>query len=242
MGKFEKVKQKLRRTLKKLLESQNIFVATTPMASYEFLASEINRRLISHTAGVLHIGGHRGQESRYYDTLDTKVIWIEADPDTFNSLISNVSIFPSQRAVCALLGEEDGISVNFLRANNDGQSSSVFEFGSDLGFEALKMSSTIKLTMNRLDSLFTPSDLIGYQHWVVDAQGSELMILKGAGDLLDACMTLDVEVSTREVYAGGTKWVDLEKFLTERGFMHMWSPKSGSHENVFFFRYSHLRG
>ena len=135
------------------------------------------------------------------------------------------------------MGDQDGLVVDFHIANNDGASSSIFEFGKELGFHKLSMSRSEKLVMNRLDSIFSQSDLEPFAHWVLDVQGAEILVLKGSGLLLNQCKSLYIEVSTREVYKDGASWEELSQFLRSRGLIPLWNPRTKSHENLIFIRY-----
>jgi hypothetical protein len=140
----------------------------------------------------------------------------------------------------ALLGEVERESVLFHVSSNDAASSSIYEFGSELGFERLRMTKTLRLPMVRLDSILSISDAAKYPHWVLDVQGSEMNVLKGSGALLDQCLSIYVEVSTRQVYKGGVLFQELKEFLTNKGFIPLWNPLNMSHENVIFARVANL--
>jgi len=58
-------------------------------------------------------------------------------------------------------------------------------------------------------------------------------VLKGAGKLLRTCMSLLIEVSTRQVYSGGVLFNDLEFFLSDFDLVPLWQPGIKSHENIF---------
>jgi hypothetical protein len=98
------------------------------------------------------------------------------------------------------------------------------------------MQSKISLQMTRLDSIFSTETITDYEHWVIDVQGAELLVLKGAGSLLANCKSLLVEVSTRQVYNGGALWHELESFLVANGLNPLWQPEAESHENILFVR------
>lgn len=63
--------------------------------------------------GVLHIGAHYGQESSYYYQNGLKVIWVEALPDIFKKLQSNISCYENLIAFCALVGDKNLIDNDF---------------------------------------------------------------------------------------------------------------------------------
>jgi FkbM family methyltransferase len=186
--------------------------------------------------GVLHIGGHFGQEAARYDNLKAKVIWIEALPDVHRVLKQNIVKYENQLSICALLGEENIDQVPFYVASNNFASSSVYQFGRELRFKGLKMETSTTLKMKRLDHVITEKEASSHNHWVIDVQGAELLVLKGAGSLLRYCQSLLIEISTREVYAGAPKWEEIRDFLYSKGLSPVWNPLVFSHENILFLR------
>jgi len=194
----------------------------------------IRTQVYQAEAGVLHIGAHRGQEAEAYYKAGTKVLWVEAIEDIFRELLVNIEPFPNQRAMLALLGDEEKI-VEFHISSNDGESSSIHQFDQGHG-PTIEMRSSRHLSMKRLDSLLSPEEAAFYAHWVVDVQGAELTVLIGAGSLIDSCFSLDVEVSTFNLYKGGTKFQDLDIFLRHKGFVSLWEPQEDSHQNLLYVR------
>src|ERR1700741_4322955 len=81
------------------------------------LTSAIRRRLPMHDdpnyflkncRGVVHVGANHGAERHVYAKYGLKVVWIEAIPDVFELLTQNIQDFPHQRAINALITNEDG--------------------------------------------------------------------------------------------------------------------------------------
>lgn len=200
------------------------------------LIYEIHENYLKSTSGILHIGGHWGQESSRYHLLGKKVIWIEPLPNIYSELISNISVYPKQKAICVLLGDKNRKKVAFYYANNNGASSSLFSFDTEANFDKLEMIDTIYMEMKRLDSILTKSNLKEINHWVIDVQGAELIVLRGAGELLEGCQSIFIEISRRNIYKKGSKWSEIKKFLNDRGFVELWNPIIGSHSDVLFVR------
>ncbi len=205
-------------------------------SSIENLETRIHASFVERSGGVLHIGAHKGQEAYWYNKYSASVLWIEAIPEIYNMLIQHIAGFENQKAMLALLGDINQESVPFHVSSNEAMSSSIYEFGSELGFEELKLNmiKTLYLPMVRLDTVLSVTDVASYPHWVLDVQGSEMNVLKGSGTLLDQCLSIYVEVSTREVYKGGAMFQELEEFLTDKGFIPLWNPLNMSHENIIF--------
>ena len=217
----------------KLLSEALISIGGRP-----FDGREARRRILSSASGVLHLGAYTGEEASSYFEQGLSVFWVEGDPRLFKRLQDQIAPYAGQVAVNALLGRENIDQVDFHIASNDGGSSSIYPLADHHGFEniGLQMVETIQLPLARLDSIISLDQVAKYSHWVVDLQGAELDALIGAGSLLDSCHTMEVEVSTREVYSGGVQYGELADFLLENGFCSLWDPRPGRHLDHLFFR------
>lgn len=222
------------------LATKGIYVYRKAHESDFLLRKRIQANLISRSNGILHIGAHLGQEADFYSQLRKPVIWIEALPHLYEELKINIAKYPNQKAICALLGEENNESVKFHVANNEGASSSIYEPNLDL-LPPFKMQSSVDLPMNRLDRLFKSSIMSQYDHWVVDVQGAELSVISGAGNLIDFCNSIVVEGKEDSYYLGGTKYSQLESRLESLGFMPLWDIEENVEDNIFYLRVQNRR-
>ena len=100
------------------------------------------------------MGAHRGTEAAVYDWFHKKTIWFEANPKIFIDLQNNVTSYVSQRAFNILLYEVDDKEFLFNISNNDGASSSIYDFGTESLKDNLKMIETIKLKSKKIDTFF----------------------------------------------------------------------------------------
>lgn len=200
------------------------------------LIEEIRSGLLSKASMVLHIGAHEGREASMYSDLGLSVVWIEGNPELFPKLYENLRSFPNQMAICSLLGGVDTEKVDFHIANNEGQSSSIFNFGSQMNHKGLAMLRTLELPMRRLDSVLQDGQVPKGSHWVIDVQGAELEVIRGAGNLIQKAYSLEVEVSTKDEYSGGAKFEEVNTTLNDLGLFPLWKPKVNSHEDVFYIR------
>lgn len=199
------------------------------------LSRRIEAEQIRNSGGVLHIGAHEGQEAAFYEECGSKVLWIEAEPEVFNTLSRNISQYAQQKAICALLGSEDRMNVPFNLASNKGASSSIYLPNVELN-PPFTITTSIELNMKRLDSLISPSVAKDFKHWVVDVQGAELPVLIGAGKLIKFCNSIVVEAKNDSFYKGGTRYSELHSFLLKEGFMPLWGIEKDSEDNIFFLR------
>jgi FkbM family methyltransferase len=222
---------------KVFLKSLNVYYSNEKLFKENDIMERIHEQFIKVSTGILHIGGHKGQEASKYAKEGKEVIFVEAVPEFFEYLESHLMSFTKQKAVCALLGDQDIENVTFYLASNEGASSSIYNFGSEVGFSNLSMERSINLDMVRLDTLFSKADLANYNHWVIDVQGAELKVLQGSGAILENCFSIMVEISTRKVYENGVLFEELNNFLADRGFFPVWIPRVGVHQNLLYLRH-----
>lgn len=105
----------------------------------------------------------------------------------------------------ALITDVDDKEYVFLISNNSGESSSILDLHlhRDIWPE-VNYSTTIRLKSTTLPSLLKVHQLDerDYQALIMDTQGSELLILKGAIPVLKAFLFIKTEVPDFEAYTG----------------------------------------
>lgn len=171
--------------------------------------------------GVIHIGANDGHERDLYARHDLSVLWIEPLPNVFEDLKANIASYRKQRCVRALLADADGRELTLHVANNGGASSSILELAEhrDLWPEVcfigdLRMDSVTLPTLMRNERI----DAAGYDGLVLDTQGSELLILRGAAAMLGQFRFIRSEVADFEVYAGCARRREMAAYLGTHGF------------------------
>lgn len=203
---------------------------TNQKPSKEFLEE------IQKCNGIIHMGAHRGSEAAIYDWFQKKTIWMEADPGIFLDLEINISQFINQKAFNALLYNKDYEKIDFYKSNNDGASSSIFRLGKDSD-KKLKIIEKKNLETITLDTLMKKNNLKveNYDLWVMDLQGSELLVLQGAQNSLKSCNAILIEVSLNEQYVNGAKWEEIKKLLNDYNFECVQKP-TNPHEDILFLK------
>jgi FkbM family methyltransferase len=221
----------------KLLSKSGIHISRKPLEKYlpSFLEI-IHSEVVKNSDGILHIGAHTGEEAKSYWELKKPVIWVEAVPSIFEELKENIRNYPNQVPLNFALGNVQGEQVSFNVSNNDGSSSSIFEFSENGKSLGIKISDKLNLVMHRLDKVITQKDSKTHNHWVIDVQGAELLVLQGSGELIKDCNSIFVEVSTWNIYEGGVLWNQLLDFLNLKGFYPLWMPNDNFHGNMIFLR------
>lgn len=178
-------------------------------------------QFLDRVFGVIHVGANVGQERSLYRAKDLHVLWIEPIPQVYATLLSNLRDFPNQMAVQALLYERDGAQLSLNIANNEGASSSIMGFKEhELLWPDVKYVESIEMVTKTLASLVEELhlDLGKYNSIVLDTQGSELLILKGAIPLLPSIAYVKTEIPDFEAYQGCPMLPEFTEFMKEQGF------------------------
>ena len=176
---------------------------------------------LADVRGVIHVGANAGQERDLYDRHGLDVIWIEPIPDVFAELERNIVGYPRQRAFQGLFSNRHGDEIELKIANNNGASSSILDFGEHKEiWPEVKYTDTLSLKSQTLAWFLRHHkiDAAAYDALVVDTQGSELLILQGAGEALRNFRYIKTEAADFEAYRGGCTLKDLDAFLRVRGF------------------------
>lgn len=188
---------------------------------------------LKHSRGVIHVGANKGQERYLYDSLGLDVLWIEPIPAICKRLRRNVAGFRKQRVLEALLLDQPGTQVVLHVANNGGASSSIFDFKlhTDI-WPDVRYTHDLPLTSKTLPGLLHESGIeVGrYDALLIDTQGSELLILQGARDILSAFRFIQVEAADFAAYDGAATTGQITTFLNEAGFRFLSSRRLAVHD------------
>jgi len=202
-------------------------------------------RFLKQVSGVIHVGANTGAERDTYRGFGLRVIWIEPIPEVFETLKANLADYPGQLAFQYLVTDKDDSEYTFHIASNNGQSSSIlpFKMHTDIWPE-VAFERAITLRSTTLASFIQKEQInaADYQALVLDTQGSELLVLKGAEAILSGFKFVKVEVADFESYAGCCQLRDIREFLIPRGFREFSRLKfaeraaGGSYYDIVFKR------
>lgn len=186
--------------------------------------------------GVLHIGAHLGQEAQTYADLGmNKMVFIEANPSIYDQLRTNISKYPNAKAVKACVSERDGDTVTFNISSNEGQSSSILEFGTHKTQHAdVSFTGSLEMTTTRVDTALKEFDMKGIDFLNIDLQGAELLALKSMGALIHNFRYAYLEVNKEEVYKGCALIAEIDAFLGVYGFVRKETEWTGGWGDAFY--------
>lgn len=178
-------------------------------------------RFLEELNGVIHVGANVGQERDLYKRYNLDVIWIEPIPEVYDVLKNNLEGHDRQIAYQYLVTDKDDEQYNFNVADNNGLSSSIFDFKHHkdiwpgVGFER-----TISLKSITLPAFLKKEkiNIDKYDALIMDTQGAELLVLQGAEEILGHFKYIKAEVSDFEAYKDCCQIDDLQKYLFRLGF------------------------
>ena len=183
--------------------------------------SELLEKFDIQIDGILHVGAHNCEELSVYEECGVNrrnTYWVEAMED---KVIEMKRIHGGDFCIYhAVIDEYDGKSINFNITNN-GQSSSILEFGSHKTHHpSVSVTSRIKLTTTRLDTLIEkqniPIENINFVN--LDIQGVELRALKSMDKYLKYVKYIYSEVNSEEVYKDCALIHEIDEYLSKHNF------------------------
>ena len=120
--------------------------------------------------------------------------------------------------------DRDDVTYEFHIANNDGKSSSILDLKDHRDiYPTVDFTRTITLKSSTLATLLAREnvDVALYDALVMDTQGSELLVLRGAEPVLGSFKFIKTEVPDFEAYAGCAKLEEIDRFLLDRGYVEI---------------------
>ncbi len=178
----------------------------------------MDNSFLSNCKGVLHVGGASGRECKMYANYNLNVIFFEAREEAYKNCLKRISNFPKQKAVNALVTDKEDY-YNFNISSNRGLSSSIYKLKEHKElWSKVKEVKTIRLKSNTLDNLMQNYDITKYDTIVIDVQGAELNVLKGANKILPFIKYLKIEVANFESYENCCQLKDIEPFMINKGY------------------------
>ena len=167
--------------------------------------------------GILHIGAHWGEESRYYGNLP--VIYFEPVKSNFEHLVKNVTS-PNATFVNKALGNQTGKVPIFVETANRGQSSSILKPKLHLTqYPHITFDTTEMVDMIRLDDY--DFERTKYNGINIDVQGYELEVFKGAEKVLPYIDYIYGECNRAELYEGCVQINELDEYLAKFDFQRV---------------------
>lgn len=165
--------------------------------------------------GIIHIGGHHGQEWSVYYKYKVPVIFIEPCSRAFKILEEK---FAGNEMITlfnyAMGSEEFKTEMYIEKTYNLGASNSVLKPKIHLEqYPEIQFTEREEVLVRTLDSL--PFDKSQYNILVIDTQGYELEVLKGAKETLKNIDCIYTEVNREEMYEDCAMVSEVDEYLKD---------------------------
>ena len=169
-----------------------------------------------NVSGLLHIGGHYGGELQKYKSHNIdNIVLFEPLSSNFSVLSEAVKNIGGNIVAHQVALGNGNRKVTMNISSNEAQSSSILTPKVHLtAHPEVSFSGTEEVEMKKLDDY----DYKDYNMIVVDVQGYELEVLKGASETLHNIDYIYCEVNRDEVYEGNARVEEIDEFLSTYGF------------------------
>lgn len=186
--------------------------------------------------GVLHVGAHKCEEQVVYlDYLDNEnIYWVEA----IDYLVkNNLELNPKLNIINECVGDKDGNEITFNITNNT-FSSSMLELGEHKVLaphieyvEFLNKKTKTLKTILEENSIENKFNLL-----VLDIQGTELLALKGLGNLLENFNFIYTEVNEKEIYIKCALLSEIDEYVSTFGFERRYLNTLNGYGNALYIK------
>lgn len=166
--------------------------------------------------GVIHVGAHYGQEYQDYAAAGIRqVLFIEPCQYAFKILQNTFTDIPGVKLFKSACGESFSIADMHVEQANHGMSNSLLKPAKHLDqYPSILFTDTEEVEVRPLDEITSHLSTRG-NLLVMDVQGFELEVLKGALQTLKQIDYIYTEVNRDEVYENCARVEQLDNFLTD---------------------------
>lgn len=180
---------------------------------------------------VVHVGAHTGEFSLAFNEAfpGRQLYLLEPAPQTYATLLKNVGGFENIHCLNVAAGAEDGTATLHVDEYSPANSLLPYTKAALQEFPFLGKQTSCQVRIRPLDSALQEWGAPFPELLVLDAQGYENNILRGAPLTLETCRVVMCELSLRPLYAESSTFESVYETLTARGFRlrHLVNPVEG---------------
>lgn len=174
--------------------------------------------------GILHVGAHECEELSDYERYISrdKILWIDAIPEKVELCKQKFGNLNIENAVVS-----DRIETVEFKVANNGQSSSMLDFGSHSQYyPQITYIKTFSCETKMLKDII-PKYNVHFNFLNLDIQGAELKALIGMGDYLYKVDYIYTEVNSSQVYKDCALITDIDNYLKSFGLIRVETTWTG---------------
>ena len=164
--------------------------------------------------GVIHVGAWDCAEMGcYVHIFEKNVVWVEANPQTFENLSKPQADAHGHRIFNYALGSVDNKEVS-LKIMPKADGSSIYECVGQIPISEIKMKTKTLDTLIKEEEI----DMSSYDFLNIDVEGAEHDVLEGMKENLHKIDYLFLEASLRERHKGTKKFKEMHEYIVDKGF------------------------
>lgn len=163
--------------------------------------------------GIIQVGAHYGSEYENLKLMSENIIMFEPQKKVYTQLCENLKNKSHLKIENMAMGSQIGKMHMFVESANNGQSSSLLEPSlHKYQYPSIVFNQTEEVEVNTLNNYFCSYQL-NHNLLVMDVQGYELEVLKGATNILDEIDYVFCEVNRAELYKNCAMVEEIDVFL-----------------------------
>ena len=174
--------------------------------------------------GVIHVGAHHGEEVDTYRSLGAPhIVMVEANPSAFIELSRRHNQSTDITLVNCAISDTNGICK--LHLSDSGNSSPLLKPELVTSIDpSHTFGDTIEIRCTRLDDLFIEitETKSSYNILRISAQGAELLVLRGANELLEYIDIIYLDIYYAELYSRCPQIEEVDDYITALGYKRIW--------------------
>jgi FkbM family methyltransferase len=185
---------------------------------------------------ITYVGANDGLMARRIDEAfpNRHFYLIEPVPSTFQKLVDNLSSRPNMEFFNLATGEKEEILEMFVDDFSPASSLLPYEGRAIREFPFLGKGHAIKVQLMPLDEILKNCGATEVDMLIMDVQGYEDKVLKGAEKTLKSCKVVISELSLQNLYKGSSTFDSVYRVLVREGFhlKHLLNPLKGTNQTI----------
>jgi FkbM family methyltransferase len=200
---------------------------------------DISKHISKPISGILQVGAHYGNEYNILKKICSNILMFEPQKNVFEILNKKLSFDKDVILENKALGSVSGEYIMYTEQSNNGQSSSLLEPKlHKIQYPNIEFNSLEKVEVTTLNEYFL-NKKFNYNLILLDVQGYELEVLKGASNILNTVDYILCEVNNVELYAACPLIDDIDNYLIKfnfKRFTTFWDPEAGTWGDALYIR------
>ena len=190
---------------------------------------------------LAQVGAHFGQEIQIFDKFDLNQVHLFEPIKELKSILLEKTKNKKNYSIHSFaLGNENTNKQMFYSDENSGQSSSILEPALHKKLQPkIKFEKMINIQVKK----FIDLNIDNVIFLIMDVQGFELEVLKGFENYLKNVRYIFTEVNRNYLYESNVLIKDLDKYLTQFGFLRIWTTWRSADMpwgDAFYIRKEHI--